>query len=143
MVALPFSRVAVSLPRYRQGYPRNPRTVGEHIKKRRMDLSLLQKDVANIIGVSEDCITYWENARSTPQIQFMPRIVKFLDYNPVDADMKTLAGQIRNYRILNGLSHKKFGEMLGVDATTVGAWELGTSIPKKSTLERIRKYIKD
>jgi len=35
------------------GYPVNPKTIGEHIRKKRMDNKLMQSEVANIIGVSE------------------------------------------------------------------------------------------
>jgi hypothetical protein len=38
-------------------YPENPGTIGEHLKRKQMDSKLLQKDVAKILGVSEDCIT--------------------------------------------------------------------------------------
>ena len=88
-----------------------------------MDRNLLQKDVAEIIAVSEDCITNWENGRSEPQIQFMSYIIEFLGYIPIEIDTSTFAGKIKKYRIKNGLSHKKMGKLLGVDASTVGAWE--------------------
>ncbi|MDM1048337.1 recombinase family protein [Sphingobacterium hotanense] len=58
--------------------PLNPSTLGEHIRKRRMELQLFQKDVAAIFNVSEDCITYWENNISEPQIQYYPPIFGFL-----------------------------------------------------------------
>ena len=83
----------------------------------------MQKDVAKLIGVSEDCITNWENGRSEPQIQFMPKIIEFLGYVPIEVDTSTLGGRIRDYRIRHGLSYKKMGEVLGVDATTVGSRE--------------------
>ena len=34
------------------GYPVNPITVGDHIRKRRMDLGLLKREVADIIGIT-------------------------------------------------------------------------------------------
>ena len=80
---LPFSTLKKTLKRpFGSKYPLNPVTLGDHIRKRRIDLRMLQKDVANVIGVSEDCITNWENNRTIPQIQFMPKIIKFLGYNP-------------------------------------------------------------
>lgn len=44
-------------------YPQNPVSIGEHIKKKRIDLKLFQSDVAKIFNVSTDCVTYWENNR--------------------------------------------------------------------------------
>ncbi|WP_244278826.1 helix-turn-helix domain-containing protein [Pedobacter suwonensis] len=34
--------------------------------KKRVELKLLQSDLAKILGVSSDSITYWENNRSKP-----------------------------------------------------------------------------
>ncbi len=36
-----------------KGYPLKLETIGEHIRKKEIDLELLQQDVAKIIGVSE------------------------------------------------------------------------------------------
>lgn len=44
-----------------EDYPSNPKTIGEHIRKRRMDLGLEQKEVAKIIGVPESSIWNWEH----------------------------------------------------------------------------------
>jgi hypothetical protein len=38
------------------GYPEFPITVGEHIRKKQMDLGLLQTEVADIICVTESSI---------------------------------------------------------------------------------------
>lgn len=61
-------------------YPIEPKTIGEHIRKRRMDLGMTQKALSKQFGVTEDTITYWELGRSKPQKKFYPRIIKFLDY---------------------------------------------------------------
>lgn len=44
-------------------YHKNPGSIGEHIRKRRMDLNLLQKDVAKMLGVTEGSIKNGENNR--------------------------------------------------------------------------------
>ena len=49
---------------YPDGYPLNPKTIGEHMRKKRMDKRLMQSEVANIIGVSEKSIWNWENGRT-------------------------------------------------------------------------------
>ena len=56
----------------------NPQTLGEKIRNRRLELGLLQKDVAKIIGVCEDSITGWENARVKPLVKYYPSISSFL-----------------------------------------------------------------
>jgi len=40
------------------GYPQILKTLGDHLRKRRLDLNLLQKEVAEIIGVDETTIYY-------------------------------------------------------------------------------------
>ena len=51
---------------YPDGYPVNPKTIGEYIRKKRMDNRLMQSEVANIIGVSEESIWNWEHGRTKP-----------------------------------------------------------------------------
>ena len=36
-----------------KGYPANPSTIGEHIRKKRLDGNLILSDIAKIVGVSE------------------------------------------------------------------------------------------
>ena len=49
---------------YPDGYPINPKTIGEHMRKKRMDKRLMQSEVTNIIGASEESIWNWENGRT-------------------------------------------------------------------------------
>jgi len=123
-------------------YPKNPKTVGEHLRKKRMELKLLQSDLAKILGVSTDCVTYWENNRSKPQIQHYPAIQLFLGYSLVKVNEKKFEGRLRAYRWRKGLSHKRLGEMLGVDASTVGSWEKGESFPSAGNLKELESLFK-
>ncbi len=138
--ALPFSTLKKTLKKpISVHYPENPITLGDHIRRQRIDRKLLQEDVAKAIGVSTDCITNWENNRNTPQIQFLPKIIEFLGYNPNHGDTSTFGEKVKRYRECNGLSHKKLGKLLGVDGSTIGSWENGESKPRpkiKTILER-------
>ena len=60
-----------------KGYPANPETIGEHIRKKRIDLGLMQKEVAGIIGVTESSIWNWEHGMN-PGKRYMKRIEGFL-----------------------------------------------------------------
>ncbi len=101
----------------------NLQTIGEHIKKRRRELGLLQKDLAARFGVCEDTITGWENNRCAPRIQHYPKLIEFLGYNPFPQDENTLGGRIQKYRSERGISQKKFAQMMQVDKSTVRSWE--------------------
>jgi len=124
-------------------YPSETITIGDHIRKKRMDMKLLQKDVARVINVTEDCVTLWEKNHSSPQIKYFPRIIKFLGYNPIEFDETTLAGQLKAYRWRNGLSNKKLGKILNVDGSTVLAWENETRVPKSEHLMKLETLIKE
>ncbi|MBE9601600.1 transcriptional regulator [Pedobacter sp. MC2016-24] len=102
-----------------------------------MQLRLLQKEVARICGVTEDCITNWERNRSVPQVQFFPQIIKFLEYLPFDVNFATLGGKIKAYRLMNGFSQKKLGEIVGIDGGTICSWELGENQPHKKMLKKL------
>jgi len=139
---LPFSEFKVIVPiPHKHWYPEKPQTIGEYIRKVRMDKQLFQEDIALLIGVSTDCITNWENGRANPQIQYMPKILEFLGFMPLEIDEYTLSGMIKSYRVKNGLSHKKMGDVLGVDASTIRAWEKGESISQVKTKKLIEKLI--
>lgn len=107
-----------------------------------MDLKLLQSDVAKIFLVSVDCVTYWENHRSEPQIKHFPKIIKFLGYCPIEFDKSTLAGRIKAYRWINGLSISRFGKMVGVDGSTVIDWEKEGRTPKQETLKKLEVLLR-
>lgn len=83
----------------------------------------------------------WENGNSVPQIKHGPKIIEFLGYNPYLVKSKSLGGQVKNYRLLHGLSHKKMGEILGVDASTVGGWENGKFMPGQSTIQCLQELL--
>ena len=65
-------------------YPAELNTLGDHIRKRRLDLGLTQREVARKLGVTESTIWNWEANRSSRQLRFMPKIIAFLGYDPHD-----------------------------------------------------------
>lgn len=60
------------------GYPKAPKTLGEALKKRRMDLGSLQREVATKLGVNEASVWNWEKGRTAPAKRFITRIRRFL-----------------------------------------------------------------
>ncbi|WP_199141627.1 recombinase family protein [Pedobacter sp. ASV12] len=118
-------------------YPDAPVSIGEHIRKRRMELQLFQKDVAKICGVTEDCIANWEKNRSTPQIIFYPKIIEFLAYSPLSFDETKISGRIKAYRYRNGITSKMLGKLQNIDPSTVSDWENGNCIPSPKNLLKL------
>jgi DNA-binding transcriptional regulator YiaG len=118
-------------------YPKQIITIADHLRKRRLDLKLLQGDVARMIGVSEDTITYWENGRTVPLISAIPAVIRFLGYNPYEVDTSTLGGKVKQYRLMKGLSLKNFAKLVHVDPSTVKSWEENEFIPASANYRRL------
>jgi len=60
-----------------------PITLGDHLRRHRLELGLYQKDVAIQIGVTTSTIWNWENNWSSITLSCMPKVIKFLGYNPI------------------------------------------------------------
>jgi DNA-binding XRE family transcriptional regulator len=74
-------------------YSQNRKTLGEHLKKRRRELGLLQREAAEMLGVSTDTVVNWEKDKTTPVAsQFRP-VVAFLGYDPTP-EPQTLAERL-------------------------------------------------
>ena len=59
-----------------------PETLGEHVRKRRLELDLTQRQVAGRLGVSTWTVMNWEKDHAVPPIESMPSIIWFLGYDP-------------------------------------------------------------
>lgn len=102
-----------------------------------MDRNLSQDDVALFCQVSKHCVARWENNRHKPQMQYMPRVVEFLGYDPTFPNLETLEGQILQFRNIHGLTYGGMGKLLGMKETTVSDWECGKINPSKSSLQKL------
>jgi DNA-binding XRE family transcriptional regulator len=72
-IAVPFCSLTLSARKPASAaYPKELKSLGDHIRKRRLDLGLLQKDVAQRLSVSEASIWNWETHRSNPQTYLIP-----------------------------------------------------------------------
>ena len=67
------------------------------------------------------------------------KLIEFFVYNPFQVDTETLGGRIKKYRVEHGLSYFKFGEIVGVDASTIGTWENSEHVPNRATQEYLEE----
>jgi DNA-binding XRE family transcriptional regulator len=118
-------------------YPENPVTIGDHIRKKRMQLRLCQSDVAIILKVSEATVCNWENNRNAPLVNHYPFIIEFLGYFPFEVDSTTFGGKLKEYRYKNGLTQEDMGKALRVNESTVFNWERGQHVPFPKTLNKL------
>jgi transcriptional regulator with XRE-family HTH domain len=65
-----------------QTAPREPKTLGEHIKKRRIELHLLQSQLAKRLGVDRISVQNWESGIYVPSARVVEKVIEFLGYDP-------------------------------------------------------------
>lgn len=59
-------------------YPEQIKKLGDHIRAKRLDNKQFQKDVAKIIGVSEESINHWETKQLSQKYNIIQRLWNFL-----------------------------------------------------------------
>jgi transcriptional regulator with XRE-family HTH domain len=137
MAALPFCHAEIRFPKPKStAYPRTINTLGDHMRKHRLDLQLLQKQVADQIGVDELTVTNWERNATVPAIRHIPAIIRFLGYDPLPSS-NSLPERLAAARRALGLSQRKMAEKLGVDPATIKNWEAGRHQPTGKSLDLI------
>jgi transcriptional regulator with XRE-family HTH domain len=108
--------------------PQEPRTWGEHLRRQRILRGLLQKEVANEIGVDPFTVLNWERGKCEPKIRFIPAITTFLGYCPWTAPA-TPGDRFRMTREGLGLSQAQAASLVGCDPATLSRWETGERRP--------------
>ena len=106
-----------------------PTTLGEHLKKRRMELGLFQRDLKIRFGLEKETYITWEKDRCYPSMKHWPGIIGFLGYDP-GPEPKTIGERVLAYRRQYGLSRKLLARQLGADEATLWRWETGRRFPR-------------
>jgi DNA-binding transcriptional regulator YiaG len=144
MNALPFCHLSRTARRARHSvywrlvnrYPVCPKTVGQHLRKRRLDLGLKQSEVARTLGVHIETFKNWERGVNVPTGRVIPKILGFLGYDPVPKPT-SLAGRILQHRRTSGLTQVQFARVLDVNPSTLAGWESGLHTPTKEHRNRL------
>jgi DNA-binding transcriptional regulator YiaG len=101
---------------------------------------MLQREVADELGVDETTICNWEANRAAPELLYIPKIIRFLGFNPLPTG-KTLAEQLVRHRTTLGMSQKETAVHLAVDQGTMARWERGEREPKGVFLEAVIRFL--
>ncbi len=124
-----------------------PRTLGEHLKLRRLQRKLSQTQAAQALQVNPSTILNWEKGHTEPPVEAMPPwtvlnwekghteppleslpvLLRFLDYDPFP-EPKTLPERLLAKRRTMGWSIREAAQQLGVDPGTWRNWEQGRVI---------------
>ena len=123
-------------------YPFLPVTLGDYLRKTRLDLNLTQGQVAkDILQTSVDNVRNWEANRGEISLRFRPRVIEFICYCPCNVSL--LIGQKLKERRENfGLSVKELARLLNVDPCTIASWERCEHQPSQKSLKIIEGFLK-
>lgn len=61
------------------------KTIGNELKKKRLQLGISQMALAQELNVRVETIQNWEHSRSIPPVKYLPRLIDFLGYDPIEA----------------------------------------------------------
>src|SRR5262249_15970935 len=120
--------------------PRQLKTLGDHIRKKRIELGLLQRQVAHLLGADSQSVNEWERNYHQPSLRLLPAIAAFLGYDVENgSDEAPLGLKIVSKRRRLGLSQKALAERLRIDEGTVRKWERGQS--QRRPNRRVRRAV--
>jgi transcriptional regulator with XRE-family HTH domain len=98
--------------------------LGDHIRRKRLDLGQGQRILARRLGVREETVHLWETGRAIPLPRHYGRIVRFLGYDPGSA-ASSLGELVLSTRRRRGLTQTELAARLGADEGTVVDLESG------------------
>ena len=78
------------LPSHNRGIqiPKEPTTVGGHLRRRRLQLKIFQPKAARRLGVSTVSLSRWECDKVFPTAPHHAQIVEYLGFNPFNNGAK-------------------------------------------------------
>ncbi len=163
---LPFcDRVVRSkyLPSRNRGIPvpKEPTTLGGHLRKRRLQLKLFQAEAARKLEVSTVTLSRWESDRLHPTWPYWPRIVAYLGYDPfanpalgrpkgnetlgvaflTHHPTATLGQRILGFRFQQRKTRKQLAQELGISVKTLWGWETNRHQPNRSLSLQITQFL--
>jgi len=128
----------IKVLRHLKGYPREPITIGHHLKQKRLKEKVLQQDLAEMLKVSKQTISNWEHGYTQPPLRQFKNISSFLGYCYFEKPATTIAMKIKNIRCyLFGMDVRSYAKFTNFDASTILAWENGKSRPNRKSLHKI------
>lgn len=123
-------------------YPTELNTLGDHLRKVRLDRGLSQPQVAEVLNVKTDTVTLWELNRNTPTAKLAKRIIEYIGYIPDAWTKAPVSEQLYYTRQVQGITYRQLAKELGLDASTIREFENETRTSSQKTLSKILDYIK-
>jgi len=120
----------------KKGMTEQPKTLGEHLRNRRLVLGLRQEDVAERLGTMREVYERWERDEREPVVSVWPLVLAFLGYYP--GPQESFADMTLMARRTLGLEQKKLAEQVGVIHQRLRRWEHGAETPSPPELARLK-----
>lgn len=116
----------------KKGFIHEPKTLGEHLRNRRLVLGLRQEDVAGRLVTLREVYERWERDERQPVVSEWPGILSFLGYYPVGQE--SAADLVLKARRCQGMDQKHFANLVGVIHQQLRRWEHGSEIPDQDAM---------
>jgi DNA-binding XRE family transcriptional regulator len=139
LVTLPFCHIPLRAQKLAsKRYPRELKSLGDHLRKKRLDLGLTQIALGRQLGVGLSAIKSWEKNEEGPSPQHVAKIIAFLGYLPFNGNAdRSLKDKFRLLQQIYGMSLDALAKSLGVGRASLTRWGKGIYYTPKKIVERI------
>jgi hypothetical protein len=139
--ALPFCQHRlISKKPISDAYPKKLNTLGDWIRKTRLDRGLTQERVDHLLGVVESCAPNWELGHTEPEIHYIPRIINFIGYCPY-VPTANLVERLEAVMWALGLTRGELSGLVRTDESNFTKWLARMHCPSKKSLELIKAFL--
>ncbi len=121
------------------GVPKKLSRIGNHLRKKRLELKLTQDELAEILKVTSQTLRNWEKEDRNIAPKHYPNIMNFLGYCPWES-FTTLGNKISLFRKYRGLNQKEFAKIMAVPPVTIYRWENDKKKPQKRNLILMNEF---
>lgn len=103
-------------------------------------MRLAQTELAQMIGVEQMTLSYWERDKFEPKTGYLPKIVQFLGYVP-GPNAESLGGKLQQARLLKGLESAELAAQLKVSTKAILRWESNINKPRPAQLAKLNRAL--
>ena len=141
--------------------PKEPKTIGEHLRKRRLELGIFQSEAARRLRVSTVTLSRWECDKVHPTWPQQPAVIAYLGFDPFtnpalgspkgnetrsvaflpSGALANIGQAIIRHSIKMRKTRKQFAQELGVSPKTVWNWKTGRRHPSHVLRKRIVAFL--
>jgi transcriptional regulator with XRE-family HTH domain len=122
-------------------YPTELNTLGDHLRKVRLDRDLSQSDIARLLNVTTDTVTGWEMNRHEPPAKLAKAIIDFLGYVPFMSAEDSLGKRLRLARLASGMTQEEVAAWIGCDESNLRLIEACQRQPQEKTKIKMEGFI--